>query len=395
MENLLTRYRNVCILAGVLFAQVLGLAVQVRRTSGDESSRLIRVWAVSLITPLEKGIIWMQKGTGGVWQNYVYLRGVRQENRDLKMEIERLRLERVRLAEDAEQARRLQSLLGFKEQFISKTLAAQVIGSSGSDLSHSVYIDKGSKDGIAPDMAVITAEGVVGKVLRVYGTTSQILLINDPSSGVGAILEKSRVQGVLRGTVAGQVMLDKILSDETVEPGEALRTSGGDLVFPKGLPVGTIAKVNRTPEAFLSIQIKPAANLSKLEEVLVVTQKEERVPVVTDNGTQRAADILARRLPSVPEKPADDKATANKTAAVTNSSTDAAKPKPPATTTKPPENAPGATVATGIAPVKKEPTQKSAESVVKVSEDPSKHSITVVKPESEPQQQQLGEDNPR
>jgi rod shape-determining protein MreC len=365
MENLLTRYRNVCILAGVLFAQVLGLAIQVRRTSGDESSRLIRVWAVNLITPLEKSIIWMQNGTGGVWQNYIYLRGVRQENRDLKMEIEHLRLERVRLSEDAEQARRLQSLLGFKEQFISKTLAAQVIGSSGSDLSHSVYIDKGSKDGVGQDMAVITSEGVVGKVLRVYGTTSQVLLINDPSSGVGAILEKSRVQGVLRGTSAGQVMLDKILSDETVEPGETLRTSGGDLVFPKGLPIGSVARVNRTPETFLSVQIKPAANLSKLEEVLVVTQREERVPDVADNGTQRAADILARRLPSVPDKPPEIKATPNS-------------PKPD-----------------GIIPITKEPASKPAQSVDKLSDDPSRPPIPVTKPETAPAQPPPEQDNPR
>ena len=391
MENLLTRYRNVCILAGVLFAQVLGLAIQVRR-SGDESSRLIRVWAVNLITPLEKSIIWMQKGTGGVWQNYIYLRGVRQENRDLKMEIEHLRLERVRLSEDAEQAHRLQSLLGFKEQFISKTLAAQVIGSSGSDLSHSVYIDKGSKDGVGQDMAVITAEGIVGKVLRVYGTTSQVLLINDPSSGVGAILEKSRIQGVLRGTSAGQVMLDKILSDETVQPGETLRSSGGDLVFPKGLPIGTVAKVNRTPETFLSVQIKPAANLSKLEEVLVVTQREERVPDVADNGTQRAADILARRLPSVPEKPPDTKATPN--TPKPDAASDAAKPKPPAPV-KPQENSPNGTVANGIVPIRKEAASKPAQSVGKVSEDPSGQPFTVTKPETAPAQLPPEQDNPR
>src|SRR5579864_116955 len=90
-----------------------------------------------------------------------------------KLQIERLRIEQVRLNDDAEQARRLQALLGFKEQFIAKTLPAQVIGSSGSEQSRSIYIDKGSRDGIKPDMAVITADGVVGKVLRAFRTTSQ------------------------------------------------------------------------------------------------------------------------------------------------------------------------------------------------------------------------------
>ena len=388
MENLLHRYRNVSILVGVLFAQVLGLAIQVRRTNGDESSRLIRVWAVSAITPLEKGIVWLQKGSGGLWHEYIYLRGVRQENRDLKMEIERLRLEQVRLSEDAGQARRLQNLLAFKEQFVAKTLPAQVIGSSGSELSRSVFIDKGSNDGLKVDMAVITAGGVVGKVLHVYGSTSQVLLINDQSSGVGAILENSRLQGVLRGTAVGEVVLERVMSDETVAAGEIVRTSGGDAIFPKGLPIGTVTKVNRTPESFLSIQIKPSVNLSKLEEVLVVVQKEDRVPAVADKTPERAADILARRLPSVPDKPVDPKTQG--TTANPAQPNDAAKPKPNTVVPKPQGiSAAEGTTAEGAAP-KKVSVQKPPQSVIKVSDDVTKQATppapkpAVVEPKPQP-----------
>ena len=307
MENLISRYRNVTILVVVLFAQVLGLAVQVRRSTPDESTRLIRVWAVDAVTPFEKGIVWFQSSLGNLWHNYFYLRGVRQENRDLKLQIERLRIEQVRLNEDAEQARRLQILLGFKEQFISKTVAAQVIGSSGSEQSRSIYIDKGSHEGIKPDMPVITAEGVVGKVLRAFKTTSQVLLINDQTSGVGAILEKSRLQGVVRGTPLGEVVLEKVMSDETVQPGDRVLTSGGDQIFPKGLPVGSVTKVSPGPELFLNIRVKPTADLSRLEEVLVITQQEEKEPALADGAQpMRAADILAQRLPSVPDRPPDD-----------------------------------------------------------------------------------------
>src|SRR5579863_39998 len=308
MENLISRYRNVTILVVVLFGQVLGLAVQVRRASQDESTRLIRVWAVDAVTPFEKGIVWCQSAISNLWRNYFYLRGVRQENRELKQEIERLRIEQVRLNQDAEQARRLQALLGFKEQFISKTLPAQVIGSSGSEQSRVIYIDKGTRDGIKPDMAVITAEGVVGKVLRVANkTTSQVLLINDQTSGVGAILEKSRLQGVLRGTALGEEVLEKVMSDETVQPGERVVTSGGDQIFPKGLPVGTVTKVSPGPELFLNIRVRPAVDLSRLEEVLVITQQEEKEPALADGASpMRAADILAQRLPSVPDRPPDD-----------------------------------------------------------------------------------------
>ena len=172
MESVLGRYRNLTILVGVLFLQVLGLAVQVKRSSNDtENTRLIRIWAVGAISPFERGLVWAQNSTGNLWRSYVYLRGVRAENRDLKQQIADMRLEQVRLSEDAAQAHRLQTLLAFKEQFIAKTVAAQVIGSSGSDLSRSIYIDKGRNAGLKRDMAVITADGIVGKVLLVYPST--------------------------------------------------------------------------------------------------------------------------------------------------------------------------------------------------------------------------------
>ncbi len=133
MESVLGRYRNLTILVGVLFLQVLGLAVQVKRTGEAENTRLIRIWAVDTITPFERILVWAQNGSSNVWHNYIFLRGVRAENRQLKQQIEQMRLEQVRLSEDAEQAHRLQQLVGFREQVIAKTVPAQVIGSSGSD----------------------------------------------------------------------------------------------------------------------------------------------------------------------------------------------------------------------------------------------------------------------
>ncbi len=304
MESVLGRYRNLIILVGVLFLQVLGLAMQVKRSNEAlQDTRLIRIWAVGALAPFERGLVWIQHGSGNIWHNYFYLRGVRAENRDLKQQIEQMRLEQVRLNEDAAQAHRLQALLAFKEQYVAKTVAAQVIGTSGSDMSRSIVIDKGENDGIARDMAVITADGIVGKVLLVHPSLSEVLLINDQSSGVGAILEKSRLQGVLRGTVNGEVGLEKVMSDQQVEVGEHVLTSGGDRIFPKGLPVGTVAKVGSGRDLFLNIKISPAANLSKLEEVLVLVEKQDRQATAEDKVRVRAADILAQRLPSVPDRP--------------------------------------------------------------------------------------------
>jgi rod shape-determining protein MreC len=309
MESVLGRYKNLIVLTAVIFVQVLGLAVQVKRTSDNESSRLIRVWAVGAVTPFEKVLVGIQTSVRNVWHNYVYLRGVRAENRDLRQQIEQMRIQQIRLAQDADQARRLQALLGFKEQFISQTMAAQVIGSSGSELSRSIYIDKGEKDGLKPDMAVITAGAVVGKVLRVYRSTSLILLINDQTSGVGAILEKSRLQGILRGTAAGEVVLEKVMSDESVPVGENVLTSGGDRIFPKGLAIGTVTRVSQGNDLFLNIRVKPVVDLSKLEEVLVVTKIDEKQATPDSTGPVRAADILAERLPTVPPKPPTPEAT--------------------------------------------------------------------------------------
>jgi rod shape-determining protein MreC len=303
MESVLGRYRNLTILVGVLFLQVLGLAVQVKRSADAEHTRLIRIWAVDAITPLERVLVRVQNSANNLWHNYFFLRGVRAENRQLKEQIEQMRLEQVRLNEDAAQAHRLQSLLAFKEQVVMKTIPAQVIGSSGSDLSRSVYIDKGSNQGVAPDMPVITADGIVGKVLRVYPSTCLVLVINDQSSGVGVLLEKSRLQGVLRGTADGELILERVMSDEQVVPGERVLSSGGDQIFPKGFPVGTVSKVSPGKELFLSIKVHAAADLNRLEEVLVVTERQEREAVAESGAKVRAADILAQRLPSVPDKP--------------------------------------------------------------------------------------------
>jgi rod shape-determining protein MreC len=335
--DVLGRYRNLIVLVGVLFAQVLGLAVQVRRPTDNEPTRLIRIWAVDMVTPLEKALGWAQTSSNNIWHNYFYLRGVRAENRSLKAQIERMSLEQVRMSQDADQARRLQALLAFKEQFISQTMAAQVIGTSGSEQSRSVYIDKGEVDGLKPDTAVITANGVVGKVLLVYRSTSLVLLISDHSSGVGALLEKSRIEGIVRGTPAGEVMLEKVMSDESVSVGEQVLTSGGDGIFPKGLLVGTVTKVTPGSELFLNIHLRPAADLSKLEEVLVVTKIDQRQAEPDKTGAARAVDILAERLPTVPSKPenaekgpapetATPKTAIPKTVAPANSGLDA-KPK--------------------------------------------------------------------
>ena len=153
-------------------------------------------------------------------------------------------------------------------------------------------------------MAVITPEGIVGKVLHVYPSTSQVLEITDQTSGVGATLVKSRLQGILKGQAGGNPNLAYIMADENVERGEDVITSGGDRIFPKGLPIGKVASVSPGKDLFLNVRVTPAANLNRLEEVLVITKVVEKEADTKGLGPIRAADILAQRLPSVPDKPA-------------------------------------------------------------------------------------------
>jgi len=300
METLLGRYRNLIVLAAILFAQLIALAVQVKRPTQEGEIRLIRVWAIAAVTPFERAVVHTQNFFHDKWTGYVWLRGVRRENDDLKAEIERMKLEQARLSEDAKMARRIQTLLAFKEQYIDQTVAAQVIGTSGSEQSRVLYIDKGSNDGLKPDMAVITPTGIVGKIVQVSANSAQVLPINDQLSGVGAALKDSRLQGILKGAPNGTTTLQYIMSDEPVKPGETVITSGGDRIFPKGLLVGTVASVEPGKDLFLNIRVIPSARLDRLEEVLVVTKIEEKLPDTKDLGPIRASDILGERLPGVP-----------------------------------------------------------------------------------------------
>ncbi len=317
MENFFTRYKNPLVLMAVLVIQVIGLATQVKRPDPGRGGsaggpRLIRVWTVTAFAPLERALVATGHFLGDTWHNYVDLHDVRRQNRELREQIDRMRLEQVRLRNDAEQSRRLQALLDFKERYIGQTVAAQVIATSGSDLSHVITIDKGYRAGVKQDMAVMTPDGIVGKVKEAQAFSAQVLLINDRESGAGVILENSRLQGILRGAGLGELRVGDVMSDEKVDIGEPVITSGGDRIYPKGLPVGMVTAVGPDPDAspFLAIAVKPAANLNRLEEVLVVTTIAETAPATAGNEPpHRAADVLAQRLPSIPKKAMESGAT--------------------------------------------------------------------------------------
>lgn len=318
MDSFFVRYRNLLMLLVMLVAQLVGLAVQVRRTDTGRGSldapdssgvRLIRLWANWIVAPPEL-LIHSTKTNGlGLWQDYVDLRHIREENQDLQKTIDRLRLEQAALLEDAHQGQRLQALLAFQEKYIYSTKAAQAIGSSGSDQSRVFYLDKGAADGLDRDMAVITADGIVGKVREVFPHSAQVLAINDQTSGAGVILETTRIRGILRGNAAGQPQIVGLLADQRIKPGEKVLTAGGDQVFPRGLPVGVVDKVVRDPDrdSFIFVMVTPAAHLAQLDEVLVITSTQPRFSAeqkqdLATSEALKGADVAAMKEQAIKEQ---------------------------------------------------------------------------------------------
>ena len=315
MESFFSRYKNALVLIVVLVAQLLALAVQVKRPApsspDQEGVSLIRYAVVSVITPPERWIHNLGLWVSGIWFGYLDLVHVRQQDALLKVQIEQLRLEQASLAEDARQGQRLEQLLGFQQHYIYRTVSAQVIGASGTDQSRTLYIDKGSQDGLAPDMPVVTADGIVGRLRDVFDHKSLVLLVSDPTSGVGVVLESTRTRGILKGTPFGEVQVINVSPDDRIKPGERIVTSGGDQIFPRGLPVGAVQRVAPDPDRdpLVDVAVRPAANLSRLEEVLVITdvgeapskQAQKDLAESEAEGLEeqrRASDVLAERLPS-------------------------------------------------------------------------------------------------
>jgi rod shape-determining protein MreC len=269
-----SRHSSLTLLAGVVVAQVLLLAVQIKR---ERQVRLIRVWAVELISPLQRVGSWTIQGVLHGWGGYVGLRSAQKENDEMRTELERLKVRNAELEGRALEAERLAALLNFRTAHNETPMvAARVIGGSPDSGSQVINIDRGSRDGIRRDMGVITPDGVVGKILAVYPDISQVLLLGDKESGVGALLSDTRTQGPVKGTGEPLLSLDYISSDEKVTAGEAVLTSGQDRIFPKDLPVGRVVDFTSDAKSpFMKIRVKPAAHLDRLEEVLVLQSRQD------------------------------------------------------------------------------------------------------------------------
>ncbi|HKW32337.1 MAG TPA: rod shape-determining protein MreC [Candidatus Acidoferrum sp.] len=262
-----SRHKSLVLLAGVILLQVLLLAVQIKR---DSQGRLIRTWTVGAVSPFERAGSYVFGSFRDTWRNYFALRGTKKDNDDLRRENDALKLRIAQLDGRAAEADRLAALLHFRQsQPDVPMVAARVIGGGPSTASQIIELDRGEHDGIRKNMGVITPDGVVGKVIEAYPNTAQILLLTDKESGVGAKLADSGIQSPVGGLGEPLLAMKYFPNDDDVSVGARVVTSGMDRIFPRDLPVGTITEV-KVGNPFKQIRIKPAANLERLEEVLVL-----------------------------------------------------------------------------------------------------------------------------
>ncbi|MGA2510026.1 MAG: rod shape-determining protein MreC [Candidatus Acidiferrales bacterium] len=333
IDFIFSRHRPLALLATAVLAQVLLLAFQIKR---EHDVRLIRYWADAVVTPFERGGTWSFSRVGGVWSGYIALRGTRAENARLRAELDQLELRNRELETQAAEAQRLSELLNFREAHPeAPMLAAQVIGASADPSSHTIVVNRGERDRVRRDMAVITPSGIVGKVVEVFPNTSQVLLIDDKDSGVGALLAETRTHGVVKGSGDPDPRMDYVVNDEKIHAGEVILTSGEDRIFPKGLLIGSVSAA-APGNPFQTIHIQPAARLDRLEDVLILLSRQDLTPKKTDESAEAPAEASGV-VQSVPAPPP----TAAPAAAPTKSN---AAPKTathsPATPPAPPQPAP-------------------------------------------------------
>lgn len=266
VQAFVARRRAFFILLAVLVAQLLLLSAQITR---DHKARLIQVWAVAVFDPFARALRGTADAATAAWKSYRGLWQAQQRNFELQMQLVAARSEIQQLTEQAAEARRLRDLLEFKNRLPFQTVAAEVIATSPGEASTAVFIDKGTDAGLTSDMAVITPAGIVGKTIAVFPHTAQVLLITDPASGAACTLERSRVQGILKGGTRSLCQIHYVMNETPVALGEMVLTSGLDQIYPKGLPAGSVIQIAEG-NIYKNVTVKPAAALDRLETVLVV-----------------------------------------------------------------------------------------------------------------------------
>jgi len=264
--------RAVFVLIPLLIMHLILLSFQISDPAG---MLLIRKWVLAVQSPFINGSSQISAVVRSLWTDYIELHGAREENRQLQETIRQLSLQQKQMEEIRQENIRLRQLLSINELSPIETVGARVVARTPDFLSNLLYINQGQGDGIVVNSPVMSGLGIVGRVVLVSNQNSQVQLITNPDASVGAMLERTRLPGVLRGSGNSLLEMNYISATEQVETGDMVVTSGLDGVYPKGLPIGRVVESYKGNSLFLMIKVEPSADLIHLEEVSVIKGRQE------------------------------------------------------------------------------------------------------------------------
>jgi rod shape-determining protein MreC len=279
------RQRTGYLFMAVIIGHIALISAQVNTARGVP---LLEVVTFGTFAEVQRGASTLIGGVRTSWGDYLALQSVRSDNEQLRREVAQLQVALQQQRALAQQSRTLVELLKLREAVQIETVAAGVIAGSASPDFRTITIDKGSSDGLRPDMAVIAPAGVVGRVITPSARAAKVQLLIDRNAAAGAIVERSRAQGVVEGT-GGSLRLNYVSGTADVQMGDVVSTSGIDGIYPKGFVIGQIESVERGSGEFGAIVIRPAVDFSSIEAVLVVTTP----PITGAEGAAAAGEGAA------------------------------------------------------------------------------------------------------
>jgi rod shape-determining protein MreC len=283
--RLLARYRRAVILTTALVLSFLLMTLQVRHESGVVT--FTREALLFVVSPFIKVTSATIRGVTGTWRDYVDLRALREENKRLQLETTTLKRRLEQLQDQALETQRLERLLAMRQASRAEFLTARVVGKDATNWFKTILLDRGSLEGIRRNQPVLAPDGLVGRVVEVTPSSARVQLLTDPVSAVGGLIQRTRVTGIVSGNLGAGARVRYLPLMADVAVGDEVLTSGMGGVFPKGILIGRITSVERKSGAlFQEATLQSAVDLSRLEEVLILTHLDVREGFESGAGSQ-------------------------------------------------------------------------------------------------------------